>query len=258
MVAVDLNCDLGEGGGEDAQLMPWITSANIACGGHAGDETTMRAALALAGQHGVGAGAHPGYEDRDGFGRKDLELPTAVLESSITRQLAALAACGDFQHVKPHGALYNRAAVDVATAEAVVAAVRGFNPRLLLVGLAGSVLVRVGQDRGLNVREEAFVDRAYLADGRLAPRTLAGAVHAVPETMVAQALSIVRHGEVTTIEGARLALRADTLCLHGDGPGAAAAARALREALKTAGVWVRPMVQAGRNDEGTDQRAATR
>jgi 5-oxoprolinase (ATP-hydrolysing) subunit A len=236
IASIDLNADLGEGSGEDAAIMPWITSANIACGAHAGDDATMRAALALAQTFGVAAGAHPGYPDRAGFGRRELDLPPAEVARSIIAQLGALARWGRFGHVKPHGALYNRSARDPAVAAAVAAAVLEFDPNLMLVGLAGGALVAAGRSLGLRVREEAFADRAYLAPSQLVSRDQPGAVLATTAAVVAQAMSLAREGGVRTRDGTWVTLRADTLCLHGDGADAATRVRAVHEGLQAAGV----------------------
>lgn len=241
---IDLNCDLGEGCANDAAIMPWITSANIACGAHAGDAESMRATLRLCRQWGVVAGAHPGYADREHFGRRELELSAEQIADSIGEQLERLRtlACAEdmaVAHVKPHGALYNQAARDPAIADVVAAAVRAFDPRLILVGLAGSELPRAGVRAGLRVAHEAFADRRYLDNGTLASRTSADAVIERAEDAAAQALCIVLHGEVATRDGTRLALEADTLCLHGDGAHAADFARILRKSLDAAGVGVR-------------------
>ena len=242
--SIDLNCDLGEGCANDAAIMPWITSANIACGAHAGDAESMRDTLRLCRQWGVVAGAHPGYRDREHFGRRELELSAAQIADSISEQLEQLRTLARAEdmliaHVKPHGALYNQAARDPAIADVVAATVHAFDQRLILVGLAGSELPRAGLRAGLRVAHEAFSDRRYLANGALARRTSADAVIERAEDAVAQALGIVLHGEVGARDGIRLALEADTLCLHGDGAHAADFAQTLRKSLDAAGVAVR-------------------
>lgn len=240
---IDFNCDVGEGCGDDAAILPLITSASIACGGHAGDGSTMRAALRLCREHGVAAGAHPGYPDREHFGRRALELPPGEIATIVHEQLACLAtiARGEgmrLAHVKPHGALYNRAAADRGAADAIAAAVAAFDASLALYALSGSDLARAGEAAGLRVAHEVFAERGYAADGRLLPRDRPGAVIASVDAAVGQALELALHGRVTSPEGGVLALRADTLCLHGDRPDAAAFARAVRGALDGAGVRV--------------------
>lgn len=240
---IDLNCDLGEGCGNDAAIMPLISSANIACATHAGDEASMRATLRLCREHGVLAGAHPGYADREHFGRREMHLPMGAIADLVHGQLERLACIARDEgvtlvHVKPHGALYNQAAGDATLAAAIATAVREFDPRLVLVGLAGSELPRAGVRAGLRVSHEAFADRRYLADGRLANRGSAGAIIDAVGDAVQQALSIVLGGEVATLDGSRLALAAGTLCLHGDRVDAVEFARGLRHALESAGVAI--------------------
>jgi UPF0271 protein len=241
---IDLNCDLGEGCGDDAAIVPWISSASIACGGHAGDEATMRATLALCRAHGVAAGAHPGYPDREHFGRRELDLSPGALRETLLAQMARLRAVADAEgvrlaHVKPHGALYNRAARDAGVAAVVVEAVRAFDPALTLYALSGSLLAETAAHAGLRVAHEAFVERGYGADGHLLPRGTPGAVLDTVDAAVAQARALLR-GALRARDGTKLAIRADTLCLHGDRPDAAAFARALREALGNDGVAVLP------------------
>jgi UPF0271 protein len=243
---IDLNCDLGEGCANDAAIMPWITSANIACGAHAGDEESMRATLRLCRQSGVVAGAHPGYADREHFGRRELALGGAEIADSMQTQLERLRDLAREEgvvlaHVKPHGALYNQAARDPAIAKLLADTVQAFDPRLILVGLAGSELPRAGLRAGLRVAHEAFADRRYQGNGALASRELADAVIDTAEGAAAQALDIVLRGEVDTRDGTRLSLTADTLCLHGDGRHAANLARSLRATLDAAGVAVRAL-----------------
>ncbi|CAN5751490.1 5-oxoprolinase subunit PxpA [soil metagenome] len=250
-MVIDLNADVGESYGAwvmgaDAELMPLITSANVACGAHAGDPLTMVRTVALAQRHGVTVGAHPGYPDRDGFGRRDLHMSPWELEASLLAQMGALWAIADaagvpLTHVKPHGALYNRTAVDPDLAACVAGAVARFPGRLTLVGLAGSALVFAGLEAGLPVADEAFADRAYESDGSLRSRSLPDAVHTDPAIAAAQAVSIARDGRVRAHDGSMLEVRADTICVHGDTPGAAAIGKAVRDALQAAGVEVRAL-----------------
>ena len=223
---VDLNCDLGEGAGHDAELMAVITSANIACGAHAGNETTMQATVALARQHGVAIGAHPGFADRENFGRREWALEASEVRALVERQVRALQQLGTVVHVKPHGALYNLATRDAVIAEAVAGAVHAVDARLVLFALRGSELVRAGRRVGLRVAEEVFADRTYRADGALTPRAEAGAIITNEAVAIAQALRMVRAG-------------ADTICLHGDGAHAVALARRLNVELRRAGIEIR-------------------
>ncbi len=250
MTTIDLNCDLGEGAGHDAELMALITSANIACGGHAGDAGTMREAAGLAARHGVAVGAHPGFEDRKSFGRTELRLASGEVYLLVTRQVSALAdavrAGGQrLAHVKPHGGLYNLAARERRVADEIAQAVWEADPRLILVGLAGSELLAAGRGRGLAVASEAFADRAYAPGGALVPRSHAGAVIADAAVASAQGLRLAREGRVRAVDGSDVPVRADTLCLHGDGPAAVDFARRLREDLAAAGIALRAFSNPG-------------
>jgi UPF0271 protein len=236
MPRIDLNCDLGEGAGHDAELMPLITSANIACGVHAGDDATMKATVALARRYGVAIGAHPGFADRDHFGRREMVVSPAELQKLVTAQIAALARFGPLRHVKPHGALYNLAARDAAVAKAIAEAVRAVDASLILFGLADSELVRAGRTAGLRVAEEVFADRTYQRDGSLTSRSQADALVTDETVAVTQVLRMVREGKVRATDGTDIAIRADTVCLHGDGPRAVAVARRLNTELTKAGV----------------------
>ena len=244
MPSLDFNCDLGEGCGQDAAIVPHISSASIACGAHAGDADTMREAIALCRAHGVAIGAHPSFEDREHFGRRELALPVAEIRALVARQIAIMArACAEagarLHHVKPHGALYNLAARDRAVAAAIADAVREADPMLLLYGLANSELTAAGEAAGLRVAHEAFAERAYDADGRLAPRGTPGAVIEGFDDALAQVRDFVRDGIVVARDGSRVPIRADTLCLHGDRADAAEFARGLRTALEAEGVDIR-------------------
>lgn len=243
---LDFNCDLGEGCGSDADILPWITSANIACGGHAGDDVTMRETLRLCRRHGVVAGAHPSYADRAHFGRREHTLDAGALRALLHAQLARIAAIAQeegvlLRHVKPHGALYNLAARDEDTARVIAEAVRDFDSGLRLVGLSGSRATAAGEAAGLRVAHEVFAERGYDAQGRLLARDLPGAVIETLQDALAQARALALHGRVRTPAGETLVLRADTLCLHGDRADAAAFARALREALQADGVRVQSL-----------------
>lgn len=245
--AIDLNCDLGEGAGHDAELMPLITSANIACGAHAGDAAEMRATVKLAQRHGVAIGAHPGFADREHFGRQELELPTGEIVTLVREQIEVLVSIASetgarVTHVKPHGALYNLSARDARVADAIAEAVAGADSALWLYGLAGGELLKAGQARGLRVAAEVFADRTYQADGSLTPRGRPDALLTNEADSVAQVLRMVREGRVGTTVGRDIAIVADTLCLHGDGAHAVEFARSVRAALSAAGVRVRALI----------------
>jgi UPF0271 protein len=251
MLQIDLNCDCGESFGpwslgDDEAVLPHVTSANVACGAHAGDPLVMQRTVRLCRELGVAVGAHPGYPDLQGFGRRALPLTPAEVEAYVLAQLGALYAVAraegvTLRHVKPHGALYNVAAATPPVAEAIARAVAAFSRDLVLVGLAGSHLVAAGEAAGLRVAREAFADRGYSADGALLPRNTPGALILDPPANLDQALRIVAHGHALAPDGAQTPVAADTLCLHGDTPGAAARAAHLRHGLEEAGVLVRPL-----------------
>ena len=243
---VDLNCDLGEGAGRDAELMALVTSANIACGAHAGSRDGMRAAIALALRHGTAIGAHPGLPDREHFGRVELPITAddalrLVLDQVQLLQDMAAGAGGRIVHVKPHGALYGLASRDRAIADAVAEAVHRADPRLILIGLARGRLLDAGRAKGLRVASEVFADRTYQPDGSLTPRTQPNAVIPDAAAGAAQVLRLVREGRVPAVDGAEVAAEADTVCIHGDGPDPAGFARRLRSVLAAAGVEARPL-----------------
>jgi UPF0271 protein len=244
---IDLNADVGESFGPwrmgaDDELVPLVSSVNIACGAHAGDPATALRTAELAVRHGVAIGAHPGYPDLAGFGRRELEMSAADLRASLIAQIGAVQAAArvagaTVRHVKPHGALYNRAARDPAVAATIARAIRDLGAGLVLVGLAGSASIAAGRDAGLAVAEEGFADRRYEADGTLRSRSLPGALLG-PDDAAAQAVAIVREARVDTIDGGTVAVRADTICIHGDSPDAVAIARAVAAALAEAGFRV--------------------
>ena len=237
---LDLNCDLGEGGAHDAALMPLVTSANIACGAHAGDPATMRATVALAHRHGVAVGVHPGFADRENFGRRELRLAPQATGGLIIDQIHRFceATRGDFHHVKLHGALYNLAARDGELAMEVALAVQTMSRDPLLYAPWGSELAKAAKLIELKVASEVFADRAYAPDGTLVPRGRPGALLGA-ELAVAQVLGLVRTGAVCATDGSLVPVQADTVCVHGDGPDAVAIARALRAALSREGVELR-------------------
>ena len=245
--SVDLNSDLGEGAGTDAALMPLITSANIACGGHAGNDNTMRAAIELAMKNGVVVGAHPGYPDRERFGRVPLEMDPRELIEAVRRQIDAIAGIASrlgarVAHVKAHGALYNQAERDPAVARNILFGIQAATGGHELVVFAppDSAMYAEAKAMGMKAAREGFIDRAYEPDGTLRPRTIAGALVTDPAAAAAQALAFLRDGGVTTTDGAFLKLEVDTLCIHGDTPGAAEIALAVREALRSAKAKVAP------------------
>lgn len=241
---IDLNADLGEGCGDDEAILDCVSSANIACGWHAGDADTMRAAVLAAKARGVAVGAHPSFPDREHFGRSAMQLPADTVYSGVLYQIGALQAIARAEgvhltHVKPHGALYNQAARDPALAAAIVKAVRAADPALAVVGLAGGELVRQARADGLCALDEVFADRAYLADGSLAPRGTPGALIEDEAQALAQTLQLITHGTVTALDGSTVTLRADTVCLHGDGAHAVAFARLLQRELLARGLILR-------------------
>lgn len=244
--SIDFNCDLGEGMGNDADLMPHISSASIACGWHAGDASTMQDAVALCVAHGVAIGAHPSLPDREGFGRRELPITPAQVHALTLYQIGALAAFAQAEstrlhHVKPHGALYNLAARERAIADAVAQAVHDFDPGLVLYGLARSALTAAGEALGLRVAHEAFAERRYEADGSLTPRSEPDAVIGDVDLAAQQVAQMLRARSVTARSGESVPIRADTICLHGDRPDAAGFAGALRRAIEGAGYAVRTM-----------------
>ncbi len=234
MIVVDLNADLGEGCGSDAELLTLVSSANIACGFHAGDAQTMRESVREALKNGVAIGAHPSFPDRENFGRTAMNLPPETVYAQMLYQIGALAAIaraegGQLRHVKPHGMLYNQAAKDAQLADAIARAVHDVDSGLILVGLAGSELIRVGERYGLATREEVFADRGYRADGSLVPRSEPGALIADEEQALAQTLEMVQRSQVKSISGEWATVHAQTVCLHGDGEHALEFARRLRK-----------------------------
>jgi UPF0271 protein len=245
---IDLSADVGElpqhlVEGTEEQLLQFVTSANIACGGHAGSPESMYAVVQLCLKHGVAIGAHPGYPDPDHFGRRSLQLDAAVLEASIREQVAALDAIArdagaTLRHIKPHGGLYNDAVHDAERAGCFARAVAEWKPSVVLVGLAGSPMLEVWRDHGFRVAAEAFTDRRYEPDGTLRSRQLPDAVLEDPAAAAAQALSIVTTGGVTISGGSRVAVAADTLCLHGDTRGALDIAQRIRGAFAAHGILV--------------------
>ncbi|WP_404313421.1 LamB/YcsF family protein [Agrococcus terreus] len=254
MTTIDLNSDLGENVperivGDDAAMLRVVTSANVACGFHAGSPEGIRATLVEAVARGVAIGAHPGYRDYEGFGRLDVDIDDATLQAHVEYQLGALGALatsagGRMVYVKPHGALYNRIAHDEAHARVVVAAVRAVDPALVLLGLAGSVVLDVAEAAGLATAAEAFADRAYTPEGLLVSRKEPGSVLHDPEAVAARMVRLAQEGVLEAIDGTTIRVRAESICVHGDSPGAIAMAEATRAALEAAGVAIAPFAGA--------------
>lgn len=233
---VDLNADLGEGAGNDRELLQLVSSANIACGFHAGDAQTMLQSVRWAREFGVAIGAHPSFPDRENFGRTAMQLPAETVYAQVVYQTGALKALtesegGRLVHVKPHGMLYNQAAGDPQLAEAIAAAVKAVDPALILVGLANSELIRAGERHELTTRQEVFADRGYQSDGALVPRGQPGALVDSDQQAISQTLAMIQQGQVQSVSGEWVKVQADTVCLHGDGAHALDFARQLRQAF---------------------------
>ncbi|MBT2640856.1 LamB/YcsF family protein [Bacillus sp. ISL-41] len=248
MLSVDLNCDLGESYGifkigNDSEVLKHITSANIACGYHAGDHNVMVKTVKMAIAHDVGIGAHPGFPDLHGFGRREMKMSAEEIYNLTIYQIGALSAlakaCGTkVIHVKPHGALYNMAAKDKEIADAVASAVADVDPSLILFGLAGSSLVKAGKERGLQVAEEVFADRTYQQDGSLTPRTQSNAMIYDSDLAISRVIRMIREGKVESVDGPDIEMKADTICIHGDEPQALHFAVKLKAALMEEGIKV--------------------
>lgn len=241
---IDLNADLGEGYDADEALLGLVSSANIACGWHAGGAPAMQDCVRWAVAKHVAIGAHPSFLDREHFGRREMTLPESDIYAGVLYQIGALdalarAAGGRLAHVKPHGALYNQAARDTRIAAAIAAAVRAFDPALAVYGLAGGALTAAAREAGLHAVEEVFADRGYRADGSLVPRSEPGALIEDEAEMIARTLQMVRDGTVRAVGGQTVPLTAQTVCLHGDGAHALAFAQRMRAALAAAGIAVR-------------------
>jgi UPF0271 protein len=245
---VDLNCDLGESYGaytigQDAAILPFVTSANIACGFHAGDPEVMHKTVELALKSKVVIGAHPGLPDLVGFGRRNMAISPEEAYTMLVYQIGALAAFvkaagGRMQHVKPHGALYNMAAKDAVLAQAIAQAVYDVDPALILYGLSGSKLVQAGAAAGLTTFHEVFADRTYQADGSLTPRKQPDALIRDDQTAISQVIRMVKEGTVVSQQGSEVKIQADTVCIHGDGAHALAFAKHIREVLAESGILV--------------------
>lgn len=251
MYRVDLNCDLGESYGAyvigmDDKVIPFITSANVACGYHASDPVVMEKTVGLCKKHNVAVGAHPGFPDLMGFGRREMRLAPAEAKAYMLYQIGALdafcrAAGLKLYHVKPHGALYNMAARDGTLARAICQAIKEYDKTLVLLALAGSEMVRAAQEMGLPVAQEVFADRGYEEDGSLVSRQKPGAMITDEEEAIARVVRMVTEGVVTAVTGRDISVRADSVCIHGDGEHALAFAQRIREALTSSGVRLMPL-----------------
>lgn len=249
-LTIDLNCDMGESlglwtMGQDADILPYVTSANIACGFHAGDPSTMRRTVQAAIKHDVALGAHPGLPDLVGFGRRAMAISPDDAYDLVVVQVGALAAVassqgGHLHHVKAHGALYNLAVNNTELAKAVAQAVFDVNPQLILYALASSLQIDIARNLGLQVAQEVFCDRSYQSDGSLTPRSQPNAMITDPDLAVQQILTMLQHGKIISQQGTEVQVQADTLCIHGDQPNAVLFASRIRHALQQQGVAVKP------------------
>ncbi|MEJ9333893.1 5-oxoprolinase subunit PxpA [Gallibacterium anatis] len=245
MKHVDLNVDLAEGCSNDQHLLQLVTSANVACGLHAGDFNEMRKAIRWAKENKVRVGAHPSFPDRENFGRTNMQLPYDELKACLLYQLGAVKALCDAEgvslsYVKPHGALYNQAAKDESLAALIALTIKQFDPSLKLMGLSGSLMLKVAQQHGLGIISEVFADRHYLADGSLVPRSRADALVDNDEEAISQVLQMVLQGSVPTVDGQDVAIQADSICLHGDGEHAISFAEKIRKALTEKQIHLTP------------------
>ncbi|KAA6209722.1 LamB/YcsF family protein [Avibacterium paragallinarum] len=244
MQHVDLNVDLAEGCGNDQRLLQLVTSANVACGLHAGDFNEMRKAIRWAKENNVRVGAHPSFPDRENFGRTNMQLSDEELKACLLYQLGAIKALCEAEnvplsYVKPHGALYNQAAKEESLATLIVKTIKAFNPELKLMGLSGSLMLNVAEQQGLGTISEVFADRHYLADGSLVPRSRADAMVESDEEAINQVLQMVLNGTVRSVDGVEVAINVDSICLHGDGEHAISFADKIRQALIQRGIQLK-------------------
>lgn len=235
-MTIDLNCDMAEGVGNEAELMPWISSANIACGYHAGSEELMKRTIDLCMKHYVAIGAHPSFPDRENFGRTNMNLPPEQVYQIVTDQLHIIGKMAKhfgriLHHVKPHGALYNMAAKDAELANAIARAVRDFDSRLIFYGLSQSVMIEEAKKLSLNTANEVFADRTYQSDGSLTPRTQPNALITDESQALQQAVRLAKENKTTDTSGKEIHLKADTICLHGDGVHAVSFAKLIHQQL---------------------------
>ncbi|MFA9500696.1 5-oxoprolinase subunit PxpA [Mannheimia sp. E30BD] len=244
MKQVDLNVDLAEGCGNDHRLLQLVTSANVCCGLHSGDYNEMRKAIHWAKENCVRVGAHPGFPDRENFGRTNMQLPGEELTACLLYQLGAVKALCDAEsvamdYIKPHGALYNMAAKDAHLAGLIAKTIKQFDPALKLMGLSGSLMLTIAEEHGLQTISEVFADRHYLANGSLVPRTRDDAMVESDDEAISQVLQMVLDGTVPTVDGDNVTIKSDSICLHGDGEHAVAFAERIRKELEEKGIAVR-------------------
>jgi UPF0271 protein len=245
-LTIDLNCDMAEGIGSEAELMPWITSANIACGYHAGDEELMKRTIDLCVKHYVAIGAHPSFPDRENFGRTNMNLPAEQVYQLVSEQLQIIGKIAKhfgkhLHHVKPHGALYNMAAKDATLANAIARAVKDFDAQLFFYGLSQSVMIEEAKKLNLKIANEVFADRTYQPDGSLTPRTQPNALITNETDALQQAIRFVKESRVTDVEGKEISIKADTICLHGDGTHAVAFAKAIHQQLVSENIKIKAL-----------------
>ena len=250
MLNIDINCDMGEGIGNEEAIMPFISSANIACGFHAGDENTMKQMITLCVEHNVAIGAHPSFYDRKNFGRVEMKLSANEIYDLVILQLRTLEKFAiekgrTLYHVKPHGALYNLSAKDQETAAAIAGAVKDFDEHLILFGLSNSFSIMQAKAIGLKVASEVFADRTYQEDGSLTPRSQPNAMIDDPSKSVAQVVLMINEKMVTTVNGKKIPIEADTICIHGDGKHAVEFAKAIYDSLKKNDVVIQHLIKAG-------------
>jgi UPF0271 protein len=245
-LTIDLNCDMAEGIGNEAELMPWISSANIACGYHAGDEELMRRTIDLCMKHKVAIGAHPSFPDRENFGRTNMNLPAEQVYQIVIEQLQIIGKIAKhfgtrLHHVKPHGALYNMAAKDGSLSNAIARAVKDFDEGLIFYGLSQSVMIEEARKLNLKTANEVFADRTYQSDGSLTPRTQPNALVTDEAQALRQALRFVEENKITSTSGQEISLKADTICLHGDGAHAVAFAKSIHQQLIKENIKIKPL-----------------
>jgi UPF0271 protein len=244
MLHIDINCDMGEGIGNEELLMPFISSANIACGFHAGDENEMKRMAELCLQYGVAIGAHPSFPDKENFGRAAMNFTAEKIQHIIKVQLNTLNKIvigrgGRMHHVKPHGALYNTAARDILLAMSIAEAVKDFDSELIYYGLSGSVMIDEARESGLRIAHEVFADRTYQPDGSLTSRSEPGALITNPDKAILQVMQMINEKMVTAANGENIAIQADTICIHGDGSNAVEFAKKIHNSLLAAGIQIK-------------------
>lgn len=246
MISIDINCDMGEGMTTDEAIMPYISSANIATGYHAGDTDIMKKTIELCLKHNIAIGAHPSFFDRENFGRSEINLPSNEIYDLVTQQLFVINEIADLfdteiRHIKPHGALYNMSAKNKAIAQTIAKAVKDFDERLILFGLSGSYSIKEAEAIGLRAANEVFADRTYQDDGSLTPRIKKGSLIEDPEEASRQALQMIKEKKVTTLTGKSIPITSDTICIHGDGKNAVTFAKTIHDNFLKAGIKIAPL-----------------